>query len=87
MDELEELRKKKYEEEQAKFWQKVAPFREMLGSPLGKSFLDYLKQEVLNPPGGIYIPGSFDKTAFNLGRMSVVSDLDVLARGPLNERR
>jgi hypothetical protein len=77
----------KWEEERQKYWQKMAPYREMLCSPLGQEFLKYLKQETLNPPSGIYVRGSFDQTAFNLGRMSVVADLDNLARGPLDERR
>lgn len=76
----------KWDEDQKKYWAKTAPYREFLNSPLGVQFMTYLKQEVLNPPGGIYQPGSFDKTAFNLGRMSLVSDLDNLARGPRDVR-
>lgn len=81
------MNKEEFEEAKKKHWAALSPFREMLNSQLGQQLLTYLKNQALNPPGGIYAPGSFDKTAFNLGRLSFVADLDDLARGPIDERR
>ena len=80
------MNKEEYEETRKKYWAKLSPYREMLNSQLGRELLAFLKNQALNPPGGIFVPGSFDKTAFNLGRMSMVADLDDMAKGPTDER-
>jgi hypothetical protein len=75
-----------WEELQKKYWLKMAPIREMLNSQVGQQFIHELRNRALNPKDGLYVQGSFDRTAFNLGALALVAEIDDLARGPRNER-
>jgi hypothetical protein len=76
--EYEELRKQRF--------QRLSVVRELLASPPGQAFLRELRDYAYNPPGGVYVPGSFDRTAFHLGAVHLYEQITELAKGMNDDR-
>lgn len=74
-------RQEVYEEARKKWMQKFSNVREMLNTVPGKQLLTELRETAMNPPGGIYAEGSFDRTAFNLGVLFVYQLFENIAKG------
>ena len=80
------MNKTEYEDLRIKMFARLAPSRELLNSPQGISLLKELRAIAYFPPGGVYIPGSFDQTAFRLGAIWFYEQLEEISKG-LNDGR
>ena len=69
-------------EEARKMWlHATGPIRDMLNSPPGLLLMEELRKETMEPPAGIYVKGSFDETAFNLGKIFMYHKLKRVQEG------
>ena len=69
------------EDARKKWLHETHGIREMLNSPPGLLLMEEMRKDSLEPPEGIYVMGSFDRTAFNLGVLSVYAKLKRVQEG------
>ncbi len=72
-----------FDEYRKKWARETAPLKDLLSSPQGRLLLDHLKKLTYGGVQGkaVYVPGSFDATAFNLGAIFVYEELERIAKG------
>ena len=75
----QEKRVRQFTEAKERWLHDNGPTAEMLNSYNGKKFMEEFRKEVLKLD--ILVPGSFDQTAFNLGKLQVYLILERIQKG------